>query len=102
MAEVDIGGVFQLLGSMAGDLRQIKEQHGAKLETLSNAVSELKQDMVVVKHDIGDLKHGLASLNQTVTEYHAAVLGHGVSITDLDERLRRVEQHLGLPPVAAE
>jgi len=28
------------------------------------------------------------------------VLGHGILISELDERVRRIEQHLNLPPVA--
>jgi hypothetical protein len=28
------------------------------------------------------------------------VLGHGILITQLEERVRRIEQHLNLPPAA--
>lgn len=84
MAEVDISAVFHLLGNVAADIRE----HGKKIDVLTS--------------DMADVKHGLAALDQRVAHYHAAVLGHGVLITELDERLRRVERHLGLPPAAAE
>jgi len=32
--------------------------------------------------------------------YHLAVIGHGVLISELEGRLRGVEQHLGLSPTA--
>jgi hypothetical protein len=35
-----------------------------------------------------------------LAEYHSSVLGHGILISELDARLRRVETHLGLPPDA--
>jgi hypothetical protein len=31
-----------------------------------------------------------------VTNYHATVLGHGILISELDERVRRIERHLNL------
>ena len=30
-------------------------------------------------------------------DYHTSVIGHGVLISDLEARVRRVEQHLNLP-----
>jgi hypothetical protein len=32
-----------------------------------------------------------------VVEYHSAVAGHGVLISGLEDRVRRVERHLNLP-----
>ena len=69
----DIGAVYQLLVQMSGRL----DNHERKLD---------------------DLALGLADLRATVTNYHSAVLGHGILISELDERLRRVERHLKLEP----
>jgi signal transduction histidine kinase len=41
----------------------------------------------------------LAELRQTVTHYHSSVVGHGILISDLEARVRRVEKHLDLPSV---
>ncbi len=51
-------------------------------------------------HDrkLDDLAAGLASLRDAVTHYHSSVLGHGMLISELDERVRRVERHLKLDP----
>ncbi|HSV28557.1 MAG TPA: hypothetical protein VLL76_03335 [Candidatus Omnitrophota bacterium] len=91
MAEIDIAAVFQLLGSVAQDVRGLKQD-----------VSGLKHDVSGLKHDMSNVKADLAGVRQTLTEYHASVLGHGVMISDLEDRVRRIERHLNLPPAAAE
>ena len=83
MAEVDIAAVFRLLGTVAGDVRDLRRE-----------VAELTRS----KADKADV----ASLGQALTEYHSSVVGHCVPISDLEDRVRRIERHLGLPPVAAE
>lgn len=47
-------------------------------------------------YDIVILKREAASLRQAITDYHGSVLGHGVLLTELEERLARVERHLDL------
>jgi hypothetical protein len=37
---------------------------------------------------------------QTLTQYHASVMGHGILFSELEHRVRRIEEHLHLPPVA--
>ena len=77
-----------------------------------------KKDIAEVKNDIADVRSGVNSLradvasdliliekrlsdrishvNNAVVQYHSTTVGHGVLIGELDERLRRVEQHLKL------
>ena len=43
----------------------------------------------------------IAGLRRAVVEYHSAVLGHGVLISELEARVRRIEQHLSLPSIDA-
>lgn len=58
----------------------------------------------MILHDhtrqLGDLAHGQATLCQTLTEYHASRMGHGILISQLEDRVRRIEHHLHLPPAA--
>jgi len=51
-------------------------------------------------HDrkLDDLAAGLTSLREAVTHYHSTVIGHGILISELDERVRRIERHLKLEP----
>jgi hypothetical protein len=44
------------------------------------------------------MRAGFADVRQTITEYHSAVIGHGILISDLEARLRRVERQLGIEP----
>ena len=61
---------------------------------------ELHESRIEARRDSAAARRDLATLRQTVAEYHASVLGHGVLISELDERLRRVEERLGLSPAA--
>jgi ABC-type transporter Mla subunit MlaD len=88
----DIAAVYQLLTQVAGTVTG----HDRKLDDLTAQVAELRG--IVAAHDrkLDDLTAGLASLRDAVTHYHSSVLGHGMLISELDERVRRIERHLNL------
>ena len=50
-----------------------------------------------VRKDTGEQ---IAGLRRAVIEYHSAVPGHGM-ISELEARMRRVEQHPNLPATEA-
>jgi hypothetical protein len=98
MGELDAGAIYQLLGTVAADVRQMKgDLVGIKTDLLivksDLATKASKADFMEMKADIADLRHAL-------TTYHSAVLGHGILISEVEERLRRIERHVGLAPVA--
>jgi hypothetical protein len=79
------------------------------LREVANTVVSHDEQFKVVRSEIATLNLGLetlrkevrsdvASLRQTVTEYHASVPGHGILISELEIRVRRIEEHLHLPP----
>ncbi|MGH7104206.1 MAG: hypothetical protein ACREFJ_17630 [Acetobacteraceae bacterium] len=79
----DLGQVIAMLGDVLrtqGDVLRTQHEQGRQLEELAT---------------------GLTDLRQAVGHYHASVLGHGILITELDARVRRIEEHLKLPPMAA-
>ena len=43
------------------------------------------------------LSEQIVGLRRAVIEYHTSVIGHGILISELEARMRRVEQHLNLP-----
>ena len=90
----DIAAVYQLLTQVARTVTG----HDRKLDDLSAEVAGLRE--IVAAHDrkLDDLSSGLASLRDAVTHYHSSVLGHGLLISELDERVRRIERHLKLEP----
>ncbi len=82
-------------------------EQSAAINTLSRNVNEQRvvlneHTLLLHAHDrkLDDLEHGQTSLRQAVTEYHSSVMGHGILISELDRRVRRIEDHLHLPPVA--
>lgn len=99
-------------------LRQIREELASKadMEALRSEVTDLRSEVADVKSDMHSLRADVASdflsmrkelgdqivgLRRAVVDYHTSVIGHGVLISDIDARLRRVEQHLDLPPLGA-
>ena len=84
-------------GSNSSQDRKLNEiilvvnQHTAKLDELA---------AVVNRHDLRlqDLTTDVAGLRETLTHYHATVLGHGILYSELEERVRRIERHLRLEP----
>ena len=84
----------------------------AKLATKSELVelrSELKSDMRTLRADVAsdilstrkELTEQIVGLRRAVVEYHTSVIGHGVLISELEARMRRVELHLNLPSLEA-
>ena len=73
------------------------DEHTGKLDELISVVnghsSKLDELATVVNaHDrkFADLSADLAGLRETLTHYHASVLGHGILISELEERVRRI------------
>jgi len=86
---IDIGAVYQLLTEVAQTVRG----HGERFDRIDARLSG---------HDrkLDDLATGLSDLRAAVTNYHGAVLGHGVILSEPEERVRRIERHLKLEPAA--
>ena len=86
---VDLASIYQLLAQVA----QTVTRHDRSLDELDRKMGDLNGK-------VDDVDYKVDGLRQAVTQYHASVLGHGILISELDARLRRVEQHLNLPPAA--
>jgi len=57
--------------------------------------ADVASDMLTLEKRLGDQ---IVGLRRSVMEYHSSAIGHGVLLTEFEERLRRLEQHVGLPP----
>ncbi|MEO5374147.1 MAG: hypothetical protein H7840_07675 [Alphaproteobacteria bacterium] len=102
-----VGVVNELTASqkqLATDLRE----HGLKLNELVGVVNDHGRKLDVLYAETQDIRRELATkadkadvafLRQTVTEYHSSVMGHGILISELDERVRRLERHVGVAPL---
>jgi len=111
--------VLQLLRGIRDDVANVRAEMATKAE-LSELKAELKADMRSLRADVAsdlatmqaradaehkatrkELGEQIGGLRRAVVEYHSVVIGHGVLISDLEARMRRVEQHLDLPAIDA-
>ena len=107
--------VLELLRAIRGEIADIKSAMATKLD-LADVRSELKTDMNSLRADVAsdlltmqaksDSEHKatrglIEGLRRQVFEYHSSVIGHGMLISELEARVRRVEEHLDLPPIGA-
>ena len=92
----DIGQVLTIVQDLAEGQREMRamlQSHGRILESHSRILESHSRKLDDLSADMDSMRHQL-------TEYHSSVLGHGVMISELEERVRRIERHLKLPPAA--
>ena len=93
--------VLKLLREMRGEMGDIRKDMATKGD-----VAEVRSEVKSLRADVASdlmtmekrLSDRIAHLNRAVMEYHSSTIGHGVLISEFEERLQRVEQHLKLPP----
>ena len=96
--------VLQLLRDMRAematkaDIADLRSEiHSLRADVASDLI-EVRREITGVRKDLGEQ---IVGLRRAVVEYHTSVIGHGILISELEARLRRVEQHLDLPPLDA-
>ncbi|MBI5011797.1 MAG: hypothetical protein HZC06_03060, partial [Methylocystis sp.] len=70
------------------------EIHSLRADVASDIMNMEKQ----IKEPEKRLSDQISGLRRSVMEYHSSAIGHGVLITEFEERLRRLEEHVGLTP----
>lgn len=88
-----------------GELAELQSE----LAELNSKVNSLRadgaSDMVLMEARLTaedkKTRDQIVGLRRAVLEYHSSVVGHGMLISELEARVRRVEQHLDLPPMEA-
>ena len=109
MSEQPESLIVQILREARAEIGKARAEIGeARVEVSEvRAESATKSDMHSLRADVASdmtalekrLSEQIVGLRRAVMEYHSSTIGHGVLITELEERLRRVEQHLNLPPI---
>ncbi len=84
--------VADVRSELRSDFRS--EIHSLRADVASDLMTLEKRLTEQGKH----LGEQIAGLRRQVTDYHLAVAGHGALLTEFEERLRRVERHVGLGP----
>ncbi len=70
------------------------EIHSLRADVASDMMNLEKQ----IKEQEKRLSDQISGLRRSVMEYHSSAIGHGVLLTEFEERLRRLEEHVGLTP----
>ncbi len=73
--------VHSLRADVASDLMNLEERIDERLKAQEKRLSDQ-----------------ISGLRRSVMEYHSSTIGHGVLLTEFEERLRRLEEHVGLTP----
>ena len=97
-------------------LREMRADMATKNDVadLRSEMNDLRSEMKSLRADVASDIHGLdakidktrkeiseqiVGLRRAVVEYHSSVVGHGMLISELEARVNRIEQSLGLPPM---
>jgi hypothetical protein len=93
--------ILQMLRDMRAGIARIDEKIDTKVDTatadLRSEINSLRADVASDLHTTRkEISEQIVGLRRAVIDYHSSVIGHGNIIADLEARLRRVEQSLGL------
>jgi chromosome segregation ATPase len=93
--------VLQHLRGLRADIAEVKAELKADINSLR---ADVASDFVNVNSEITALRketrEQIVGVRRALTEYHSAVVGHGMLISDLEERVQRIEQRLDMSPGA--
>ncbi len=87
---VDVG-----VATESGPRHQVRT---ALADTERRIRADVASDLIVTRKELSEQ---IVGLRRAVVEYHSTTVGHGILISELEARVRRVEQHLNLPPLAS-
>ncbi len=87
-------------------LRKLDTKMDGLRDELRSEIGEVKSEVRSLRADVASdmmtlekrLSDQIVGLRRAVMEYHSSAVGHGVLHTEFEERLRRLERHVGLPP----
>jgi len=81
------------------DLAALEERIEHSVDSKINSLrADVASDLVLTRKELSEQ---IVGLRRAVVEYHSTTGGHGILISELEARVRRVEQHLNLPPLAS-
>lgn len=98
--------VLQLLRELRADIARNADRMTTKddIGRLDQKIERVDQKIDILRADVASdladvekrLGEQIAYLRRAVMEYHSSTIGHGVLLSEFEERLRRVEQRLGI------
>ncbi len=114
---IDLVAVYRLLSEVAETVRSHSgrldrldgrlDTQDAKLNEVIGTVNDHSrrfEDVAAVmnrqERKLDDLVAGISDLRKALTDYHGSIVGHGVFLTELDQRVERIERRLDLDPLS--
>jgi hypothetical protein len=101
--------VLHLLQEMRSDLRQVdakvdglRVDLGSEIHTIG---ADLRSEIHSLRADVASdlltfekrMSDQFVALRRAAMEYHSTAVGHGLLYSELEERVRRIEQRLEMP-----
>ena len=85
-------------------LREMRSEMKSEFADVRSEIADVRSEVHSLRADVASdlltlekrLSDQIATLRRAVMEYHSSAIGHGVLISEFEDRLRRVEQHLNL------
>jgi hypothetical protein len=74
------------------DIADVRSELRSEIHSLR---ADVASDMMALEKRLTDQ---ISGLRRSVMEYHSSQIGHVVLLTGFEERLRRLEEHVGLTP----
>jgi hypothetical protein len=85
-------------GATKSDLAALEDRLESAMDAKINSFrADFASDLLLTRKELSDQ---IVGLRRAVVEYHSTTVGHGILISEIEARVRRMEQHLGLPPLA--
>ena len=107
MTEEPASLILELLRQMRAEMASKADLEALRVDLRAELASkdELRSEIHSLRADVAsdilsvrkELSEQIVGLRRAVIEYHTSVIGHGVLISALEARMRRVEQHLNRP-----
>ena len=89
----ELGDVRSDISDVRSDISQVRADMATQSD-LRTLRADVAADLLTTRKELGEQ---IVGLRRAVIDYHTSVIGHGVIISELEARVRRVEQHLNLP-----
>ena len=100
---VALTAIYPLLAQVAATVTDHTQLLNSQSQVLNNHTEVLNSHSAMLQRidrRLTGVEGTVASLTDAVHDYHGAVTGHGVLLTEWDERVRRLEDHAGFPSAA--
>ena len=97
----DLGHLVAMVASVLAGQEQMRVEFRAEIGQLRSEVNGLRAELTALKAELTDFKaetrQNFADLRETINLYHGSVVGHGIAISELQDEVRQIREHLGLP-----